>query len=476
MKKWIHEWKQELLQDEAHAMQFIVTVACLLVSVSIGYRYARHIVVEGWQLWTWLIALTVATATLLIGSGRPSLSLGRSWRCLATILLIAVLLRLLFLESVPGDLHVDEVGVADFSLHHVFPAPNETVNPFRSGPASQPTLFHYLLRLSMAVAGKSIVGLRLASVIAGTLGILATYILVATYHDRRTALISAGMMAAYHFHIHWSRIGLNNVWDTIWVPLMLAAFTWGWRQRWTGGAVLSGLALGLSQYFYAGSKIGLLLLIFIIWRFWRENRGLEGHTRRLVTYAGTTAVIGAIAAAPIVLHAIRDPVPFFERAKIVFAWKREAIVMVTGEPPDYWAYAWRQILQSLGAFTTVSDVTGFYGPGVPLLIGLAVPSFVIGLLWSIFKKQYVPVLWILLTVFLGGFLISDPPGSSHYVVAIPAIVWLTTMPLFWITKRGYPRLAIVLLLLIVITDLLFYFLIYAPSEPRDLIHAFPSLS
>jgi hypothetical protein len=107
----------------------------------------------------------------LAEGGQPSLRVTRRtliWP--AVILLAALLLRVTFLESVPGGLHVDESGIADFSLRHIFPRPGETLNPFRTGPSSQPSLYHYLVRLSLAVGGQSISGLRLSSALTGAMG------------------------------------------------------------------------------------------------------------------------------------------------------------------------------------------------------------------------------------------------------------------------------------------------------------------
>lgn len=120
-------------------------------------------------------------------------------------------------------------------------------------------------------------------------------------------------------------------------------------------------------------------------------------------------------------------------------------------------------------------MTGFCGSGVPLPIRLLTPLFVAVFFWAIYKRHFLPVLWILLTVLLGGFILSDPPGSFPFVVAIPAIVWLMAMPLDWLIAQGHPRLALVLIMLILVTDLVFYITFYVPGGPRDLIHAFPPL-
>jgi len=392
---------------------------------------------------------------------------------LGGLLLVAILLRLVLLESIPGGLHVDEVGTADFSLRHVFIKPQETISPFRAGLASQPTLYNYLIRLSLAIIGNSITGLRLSSVFAGSLAILATYALVAVYQNRRAALLAAVLMTTYHYHIHWSRIGLNNLWDTFWVPAMLAAFAWGWRKNWAGGAVLAGLAVGLSQYFYMGSRIGLILTGFVIWGIWREGRGQlggdhHGYNRRLLIYTGQMLLMATIVAAPIFFHALREPEVYFNRSQDVFAFTPE--ILASGEALSF---AWQQLVFSVGAFTAAPDRTGFYGPGVPLLIGVAAPLFAIGFFWAIYKKRFLPALWVTLTVILGGFFMIDPPSSSHFVVAIPAVCWLMAIPLAWLVDHGRWWWAALIVAIIVVTDLVYYFGYYVPSEPRDLIHAFP---
>jgi len=462
-------WKTELWSDDRRAMQFVVAVACLFITVSIGYVYAPEEWVEGWQLWAWAICV-ITVVLCLMPAGRPPFPRSERWRWLLVLGLAALLLRIIFLEDVPGGLHQDEVAMADFALRSVFPEPHRTYYPFRTGVFSQPVLYNYVIRLSLALFGNSITGLRIPSVLAGSLAVLATYAVVAVFQNRRTAWLSAIIMTTYHYHVHWSRLGLNNVWDTLWVPLMLAAFAWGWRRRWSGGAVLTGLILGLSQYFYHGSKIGALLLVYVVFWLWRQER--DG--RRLIVHVGKLFLTATCIAAPVALFALRNPDPFFERSRVVFGWQLSAIAEGTAGRFDVWNYVCRQAWRTVGAFTSVPDITGFYGPGVPLVIGLAAPLFVIGVLWSLRKCRLVPVLWILLTVLLGGFMLNGAPSSSHYAVSIPAICWLIAVPLDWLMETGRRRLALLLLPVVVITDSLFYFAVYVPGGPCDLIHPFPS--
>ena len=443
----------------------------MLVTSLIGYAFALDIRVQGWQVWVWAICVCV-TVVMLMPTHRPALRLDTTSRWLVVLALIALLLRVTALETVPGLLHVDELGLGNFARQSVLAGPDGlTHNPFITGPASQPALYHYLIRLSLALVGDSITGLRITSALAGALAVMATYAAIAVLHNRRTALIAAVIMTTYHFHIHWSRLGLNNIWDTVWVPMVLATFVWGWRHRWSGGAVLAGLALGLSQYFYAGSKIGLILLAVIIaWRWWKDtDRG------RLAIYAGKSLITAACVAAPLVMFMLRDPANYFQRAEEVFGWQSESIRQITGDPNDVGTFFWHQVTRSLGAFTTFPDTTGFYGPGVPLVIGLGSLLFVIGVLLAILQRRFIPIVWILLTALLGGFLLASVPGSSHYVVSIPAICWLIAIPLNGLAetdRQGALALVVAALLIVMLTDLYFYFGVYVPNHSSDLQYPF----
>ncbi len=158
---------------------------------------------------------------------------------------------------------------------------------------------------------------------------------------------------------------------------------------------------------------------------------------------------------------------------VVWGWKPESIQIVTGLPIDIPAYFWHQLTHSFGAYFIYPDIVGFYLPGIPLLIGIAVPLFISGFFYAAIKRNWLPVLWILLVTLLGGFLLVDNPSSNRYVASIPAICWLVSIPLSWVYESKYRNLAIALLGIIVITDLLFYFGIYVPLPPRDLIYPFP---
>lgn len=462
-----HLWRHDIRTNDRLASQIIISMAALFISLSIGYAYGNISLVDGWQLVTWGTTVLLLVAALLPSAAWPRPA-NVPWRWLIGIAVVGLLLRLPFLDRIPGGLHVDEMGVAGYTMRHIFGLTDLSVNPFHTANSSQPALYNYIIRLSFALFGYTFTALRGVSSVVGVGGILATYWLVSQLESRRTALITAVLMTTYHFHIHWSRIGLNNNWDTLWVPLVLATLTWGYRNRWSGGAVMAGLALGLSQYFYAGSKIVLFILPFLFYKLWQETPSY----RQMGIHVSKMGITAVVVGAPITIFALMVPEVYFERSRVVWGWSQPAIQATIGQV-DYGRYLWHQIWRNVGAFTTVPEVTGFYGPGVPYLIGLAAPLFVVGVLWFFWQRQWIPLVWLFFALLFGGILISGAPSSSHHVVMIPVICWATAVPINSLWQRGNWRLALAILALIMATDLFFYFGIYVPNGPRDLFNQLP---
>jgi 4-amino-4-deoxy-L-arabinose transferase-like glycosyltransferase len=473
LKRTLANWRAALgpALSEAEAMQISVALACVFVTALLGYANVTRVILDIRNGYCWPLAVWAATIAVIIivlmPRGFPLRLSKLDLIALPLLALGAALPRFLRLDAV--GFHTDEMGLADFALRHVFPTPDRTINPFITGASAHPTLYHYLARLSLLVFGQTIAGLRASSAVGGVLAVLATYALVATFQGRRTALIAAVVMAGSHYHIHWSRIGLNNIWDTLWMPLTLACFAWGWKRRWSGGAVLAGAALGLSQYFYPGSRVALFLVPWLVYVLWRQ----DGDGRRMAIHVGKMLAVAACIAVPLALYAVSYPQIFFSRANEVYGWNRASMVAALGPQFTVWRYLWYQIWRSFGAYIAVPDSTGFYAPGVPFLQGLAAPLFVAGFVEAVRMRQGLPVVWILLVTFLGGIMLNGAPSSSHLIGSIPAFCWLVAIPIDWLfaSKRwiwGGAALAIVLGV-----DLYFYFGVFLPRGSHDLVQPFP---
>ena len=120
------------------------------------------------------------------------------------------------------------------------------------------------------------VGLRLPSALVGTATVLALYLLARHMWGRRMAFLSAALLATYDYHIHYSRLGTNNVWDPFFVALTLWALD---RALATSDevkqmrlAILSGLLMGMSIFFYTGARLLPLLVLTYVVYIWAQGR------------------------------------------------------------------------------------------------------------------------------------------------------------------------------------------------------------
>jgi 4-amino-4-deoxy-L-arabinose transferase-like glycosyltransferase len=459
-------WHDAIINDPSNRSRAILSGILILTSLWIGLAYAKDAYTAGWQFWVWLVCATFICVILYQQNSFPQ---KLDIRIPLVLLASALILRIQFLNLIPGLFHVDESGVASFSRDQIYHGPGLYLNPFITGPSSQPSLYHYIIHYSMLIFGNTIFGERISSAIIGSLGVVATYFMIKSISGKRTALLASIAMVTYHFSIHWSRVGLNNIWDTLWVPLTVWGFVKGWKDRWPGGAVISGLAFGLSQYFYAGSKISAFILVVLVLIYWKQ----DGDLKRKLGFIATLMAVAVCIAGPLLMFALLFPEIFFLRTYEVAGWRPDAIQILMGSV-NYWNFFWRQIYYSTGTYTIFPDPSGFYGPGIPLLIGPAALMFLAGIGLAIYKKSWIPITWIMFTTIFGGFLIGIPNGSPHYVVAIPAICWLTGLALDWIWECGYGKVAIGVLASILLIDLYFYFFVYIINMPlRDFFLPFP---
>jgi 4-amino-4-deoxy-L-arabinose transferase-like glycosyltransferase len=442
----------DLRRDELNLLRAVLLAACLWFSANLGYANLHADMVDPWQPWAWLACFALALAVLA-----PRVACRVAFNRTDLLVLvpvgIAFLVRVVQLDSILSGLHTDEVTTADFTLRYVFPGTGKTFFPLGSGPDSQPTLFYYIVRLSLELFGHNITALRLPSVLAGCLAILATYALIALWQDRRTALIAALLLSTYHYHVHWSRIALNNVWDTVWIPLILASLIWGWKSHWSGGALLAGLAIGLSQYFYVGSRIALVLVPYVLYQLWKQDHDL----RKLLVHTFKLSAIAVIIALPLAMFTVANPQISLSRAQANYAWLSGAASLYG---TSWWSFLRLGIEQAwlaLAGLTVLSDRSGFYGPGIPFLVGLAGLLFLAGLIWAIHRRQHLPLVWILTTFFFASVLISGPPHTSHTIGAVPAIMWVLALLVSDLARLRSPRLAWFILVLLMLTDVVAYF-------------------
>ncbi len=402
----------------------------------------------------------------------------RLWRHRVELLALFVIMAVAFvarywrLAWIPGIFGGDEgeMGAAALDVLN-----GQLQNPFITGWLSHGTLYFFTQSFFLRFLGPTIFGLRLSSVLAGTLSVFLAYLLIRRLFSVRLALLTAALFAVFDFHIHFSRIALNNIFDSLFAPLTLLLLYVGLESRRAMYFAFAGMTMGLALYFYHGARlIPLVVIVFGLYLLFTQR---DLILKNLVNF-GWLGLGAFIVAGPLLYFFYLHPNDFMARLaqrgifqsgwfeKQIESGKTGAAVML------------EQLRRSFFAFNAIPDPTNWFGTGMPLLDPLSGMFFVFGIVYSAFqwrKKNYALMfIWLFLGVFFGSTLLENPPTSPSFViVTIPAMffVALGLDKLFELAGHALRPLARVrryavaaIVLLIATWSLAFYFVAYTPRN------------
>ncbi len=389
-------------------------------------------------------AWLLAAAAVVLGSLRlgerpvPQVPGWKRWEtaAVAALFALALLLRLAFLEAFPPVLTGDEGSAGLESVKFIQDGAD---NLLTLGWFSFSTFYFWIQSWGLRLFGQTTTGLRFLSAMAGALTVPALYGLVRQLYGRRTALAAAALLTAAHFHIHFSRIGLNNIWDGLFALLALSFLWRGWRRGDRLWFVLCGFVLGLSQYFYVSMRIfPLAILLWAGAAFFFDRRRLRRRLPDLVL----TGLVSLVIFLPLALYYVNHPDQFnapMQRVSIFNGWLEREVELRGSTPLAVWLDQLR--LAALG-ITTV-DLRHWYAPGAPLLLPLTAVPFAMGLFWSLWAPD---LRGLLLLIPLAGIVLmssfsQDLPSAQRYIIVSPLALILAARPLAAVSRRIADRAA-----------------------------------
>ncbi|MGD8967616.1 MAG: glycosyltransferase family 39 protein [Anaerolineae bacterium] len=391
---------------------------------------------------------------------------------LAALLLLALVVRAYDLEHIPANLGGDEgtQGVAALKL-----VTRPLGNPFATGWYSVPTMSFLAYGLAMRVFGATVAGLRSLSALVGTATTLTTFLLARELWGKRVAWLSATVLAFGHYHIHFSRLGSNQIADALLITAVLWLLVRGLR---TGRAIcfaLAGGAMGLGWYGYFGARLVTIVVIcYLALQVAVRNRFLARYGRLLLVLVGAAVVV----LAPLLLYYAAHPDPFASRLRQVSIFASgwlEREQEITGRSAA--SLLLQQFLKAVSAFNYTLDPTFWYRPSIPLLDFVSGVFFILGLVWASgycrWPSNSLLLIWFWPALFLGWVMTENPPSSQRMVVIAPALALLVGLGFNWMMELAEPlvenrralRRGIVsgLLIGIVSLNLRYYFWIYTPT-------------
>lgn len=379
---------------------------------------------------SWLLGIGCAWLGARRRDGRSGRIPRREIALIALLFGGALVARAAALDAIPTTLSGDEASAGFSSLDFLN---GKADNLFAIGWFSFPSLFYALNSVGIVLFGRTAEGLRLLAALAGAATVVGLYGLARALFDRPTAVIASAVLLASHHHIHFSRIGLQNVWDGLFTVLALAAFWHGWRTERRSGLLLSGFLLGLGQYFYVTFRA--MPLVVLIWSLASAVWDWNGLRRRLPALA-LAAWLAIATYLPLALYFIAQPQEFnapLQRVTVFEGWLTEQAAR-TGR--SELGVLWQQIGVS-AAGVTHRPLEHWYNVGKPLLLSADAALFLLGLIWTViaFRPAHLLIWLPMLVVVLAGAFSRDAPASQRYVMLGPLAALLIAVPIAQIGRR-----------------------------------------
>ena len=353
------------------------------------------------------------------------------------VLLVAIILRLYSLDTIPRGLLWDEAHNGLDALRIL-----DGERPiFLTGNFGREALFVYLQATSVALLGQTHLALRTVSAIMGILTIVAAYLLARRMFNARVAMLTCGWLTMSLWHVIFSRTGLRSVS----LPLFLAiGFYCIWRGLECAGVqatmssdspiaanrsrsaiwfALGGSVLGLSLYTYSTARFAPFVIIALALYLAVLHRQLFRTALPGLVLALSLATLVFL---PQGIFFLRHPASFLERAQQVSALNPE---LHQGNPSKA---VLDSALRTLGMFAIRGDgAVDRNIPGRPMLDPLSALLVLIGIALSVrrFREPSYGfiVIWLLVMFAPSLLAIRDTPNYLRTTGIIPPLFILPAL-------------------------------------------------
>ena len=434
----------------------------------------------------WILAVSVALAAAWPRREAP-ISVKPTPRAelivLLGILALAFLLRVVDLHGLPYVLMGDE---SKFALEARAFNQGLLYQPFHTAIDGHWGLWFMVLGLFTRVLGETIEAIRLHAAIFGTLSILATYALTRLLWGHRPALIAAALLATYHFHIHFSRNAMNNIYDALFSMLIFGLFWLGWlkQRRWPW--LLGALALGLAQYFYIGGRV-ILVQIAVLGLFWLITD--RGRVKAQLLNIALAVGVFAVTAMPIFYFAglsFDNYMTRFNQTNILRNGWLEATMQE--QQAGALTILGQQLRDTAQLFVAGPDSLFYQGQAllIPAMSWLA-GAGLLYLFWHVIEGR---AFWLLsslgLIVLVGGIFTLTPLGNAHHFVGAAPLIYIAIAVFIdrvwaWAGQRWPARqragaaIGPVLIALLMLGDAYYYFGTFVANRPSFSPDAEPAM-
>lgn len=369
------------------------------------------------------------------------------------VLLVAVILRLHNLDTIPRGLTLDEAWNGIDALRIL----GGELPLFLTDNFGREALFVYLQAISIAFLGQNGLALRAVSAIIGILTVVVTYFLFSRMFTSRVALLASGWLSISLWHVIFSRTGLRSVS----LPLFLAlGFYCIWRglegaraqaearyasslpaannPRPTIWFALGGIVIGLSLYTYSVARFAPLVIVALGIYIVFLHRRLIAHVLPGIALA---LILTTLVFLPEGLFFLRNPESFLERAHGVWVFNP---VLHQGNPAEV---LFESAVRSLGMFAIYGDPGWPHNiSGRPIFDPLSALLMLVGLGLAVLRFRQPAygfvIIWLVVMFVPSLLAITYTPNYLRASALIPALFTLPALGTMWLWEFWESRVPV----------------------------------
>jgi 4-amino-4-deoxy-L-arabinose transferase-like glycosyltransferase len=361
-----------------------------------------------------VLASSGGTEGQIPDAGRPS-----AWEIalLLAILAVGFALQGYRVAEIPPGFHGDE---AESGLQALQLLKGEVGSLISVGWYHLPMMSFAWPAVSMRILGDTVYGLRMSSVIVGTLTLIPFYALTRLLFGRTAAPVATFLLAVSHPFIALNRLGINYTHTTLFEVVTFYFLFRGLRSgKWWDFAA-SGLFMGAGLYLYYASRlVPFIVLGFLGYLAVARSRPLRDHWRGLVVLWCAAALIFA----PMAVYFVQHPWHFMSRTSFVYALGSQGWVDTPYPRGGTAAVLLGQAARVLPLFNYGGDMSGQYGYRGPMLDFATSALFVLGLGYATARahrpRYFFLLLWFWATLIVGGMLTLPAPFVPRLAGMLP---------------------------------------------------------
>jgi hypothetical protein len=183
-----------------------------------------------------------------------------------SIAVVALALRVWDLRDFPFNIYPDEIMTGSVAERAYVNGPSTAPCLFSTlwSDVELPALWFAIVAGALKLGGIALATVRLPAALFGAATVLPFYGLVRGVGGRVAAIAGASIMAFSAANVHYSRLALNNITTPFFWAVCFFFLMRGLRSRRPTDWTLAGLAAGVSEHFYYGTRLLPFILIAFV--------------------------------------------------------------------------------------------------------------------------------------------------------------------------------------------------------------------